>query len=45
MEALARGYVPEGARPYVDAIPFLVLILVLLRKPEGLARSAQVRVV
>ena len=45
VEAFARGYAPEGVRPYVDAIPFIILILVLLRRPEGLARSAQVRYV
>ncbi len=45
VEALARGYVPEGARPLRRRDPLPRPHPRAPAKPEGLARSAQVRVV
>ena len=43
LEALSNGYAPAGIRRYLDAIPFVILILVLIARPGGLTGAIDPR--
>jgi len=43
IEALTTGYAPGVVRPYLEALPFVVLIAVLLVRPTGLIAGVGVR--